>query len=381
MQEHDYIITGTGASGLMLAYRMAKDPFFDHKSILIIDKEKKSSNDRTWCFWENGTGEWDDILHKSWKKILFNSKSFKKEFELCSYSYKMIRSASFYKKMWDFIDTKENITFVEDTVINISHKTHGASVLTLKTEYHTLKLINSIAFDKNYKQQAKFPVLQQHFLGWFIETKEDTFNDSVATFMDFTVNQKDNTRFMYVLPQTPKKALFEFTLFSTNLLGKEEYEREITKYLKQRSITDFKIIEKEYGIIPMTSYRFWRQNSKNVLYIGTVGGWTKASTGFTFMNTTKKTKKVIDFIKTDKGFRSFRRPSRFWYYDLFLIDILSRHNHIGSSLFSKLFKRNSVQNIFKFLDEETNFLQDLKIMLTMPFYRFTWAFIRRLFNF
>ena len=80
MQEHDYIITGTGASGLMLAYRMAKDPFFDHKSILIIDKEKKSSNDRTWCFWENGTGEWDDILHKSWKKILFNSKSFKKEF-------------------------------------------------------------------------------------------------------------------------------------------------------------------------------------------------------------------------------------------------------------------------------------------------------------
>ena len=39
MQEHDYIITGTGASGLMLAYRMAKDPFFDRKSILIIDKK------------------------------------------------------------------------------------------------------------------------------------------------------------------------------------------------------------------------------------------------------------------------------------------------------------------------------------------------------
>ncbi|MEN8883245.1 MAG: lycopene cyclase family protein [Flavobacteriaceae bacterium] len=381
MQEHDYIITGTGASGLMLAYRMAKDPFFDHKSILIIDKEKKYSNDRTWCFWENGVGEWDDIIHKSWKKIAFKSKSFKNEFTLKSYSYKMIRSASFYKKMWDFIATKNNITFVEDTVINISHKKHGASVLTLKTEYHTLKLINSIAIDKDYKQQVKFPLLQQHFLGWFIETKEDTFNDSVATFMDFTVNQKRNTRFMYVLPQTSKIALFEFTLFSKKLLPKEEYEREIRKYLEQRSITDYKIIEKEYGIIPMTSYRFWRQNSNNVLFIGTIGGWTKASTGFTFMNTTKKTKKVIDFIKTGKSFRSFRKPTRFWYYDLFLIDILSRHNHIGASIFSKLFKRNSIQSIFKFLDEESNFIQDLKIMLTMPFYRFTWAFIRRLFNF
>ena len=73
MQNYDYIITGSGASGLMLAYRMAKDSFFDNASILIIDKEKKTSNDRTWCFWENGEGEWDELLHKSWDKILFES--------------------------------------------------------------------------------------------------------------------------------------------------------------------------------------------------------------------------------------------------------------------------------------------------------------------
>tara|TARA_R110001632_G_scaffold23425_3_gene66320 strand:- start:16014 stop:17159 length:1146 start_codon:yes stop_codon:yes gene_type:complete len=381
MQEFDYIITGTGASGLMLAYRIAKDPFFDHKSILIIDKEKKSTNDRTWCYWEDGEGEWDDVLHKSWDNFLFKSNSYKKEIPLDTYSYKMIRSADFYNKLWDFIDTKDNITFVKDTVINISHKTHGASVLTLKTEYHTLKLINSVAFDKNYKQQSKFPLLQQHFVGWFIETKEDRFNDTVATFMDFTVNQKGNTRFMYVLPMSSRKALFEFTLFSPNLLSTEEYEREIKKYLQQQAITDYKIVEKEKGIIPMTSYRFWRQNSNNVLYIGTVGGWTKASTGFTFRNTTKKTKEVVDFLKKDKSFRSFRKPTRFWYYDLLLIDLLVRNNHLGSSIFSKLFKRNSIKNVFKFLDEESSFLQDVRIMFSMPSYRFTWTLIRRLFNF
>ena len=37
MQKYDYIISGSGASGLMLAYRMAKDPFFNDASILIID--------------------------------------------------------------------------------------------------------------------------------------------------------------------------------------------------------------------------------------------------------------------------------------------------------------------------------------------------------
>jgi len=40
MKQTDYLILGAGASGLMLAYRMANDPFFDHKSILIIDKNK-----------------------------------------------------------------------------------------------------------------------------------------------------------------------------------------------------------------------------------------------------------------------------------------------------------------------------------------------------
>ena len=103
MQNHDYIITGSGASGLMLAYRMAKDSFFDTASILIIDKEKKTSNDRTWCFWENGKGEWDDLVYKSWSKILFESYSYKNTIPLQSYTYKMIRSSKFYKKLWSFI--------------------------------------------------------------------------------------------------------------------------------------------------------------------------------------------------------------------------------------------------------------------------------------
>ncbi len=66
MVKSDYIILGAGASGLMLAYRMSQDAFFDDKSILIIDKVKNKGNDRTWCYWENGEGEWDYILQKSW---------------------------------------------------------------------------------------------------------------------------------------------------------------------------------------------------------------------------------------------------------------------------------------------------------------------------
>ena len=351
MSQYDYIITGSGASGLMLAYRMANDSFFDNSSILIIDKEKKNSDDRTWCFWENGEGEWDELLHKSWDKILFESNTYKNTIPLQSYAYKMLRSGVFYDKLWNFINTKNNIRFIEDTVVNIEGSEDGAIVETLKSKYFTTKLLNSIDLNKKYTLQKKYPVLLQHFCGWFIETDKISFDDSTATFMDFTVDQKRNTRFMYVLPISPNKALFEYTLFSKEVLTKEEYESELLKYLAIKSITEYTITEIEQGVIPMTSYKFWEQNSKNILHIGTVGGWTKASTGYTFKNTSKKTIQLIAFLKAENDFTNFRKKTRFWWYDLLLIDVLSSYNHLGSKLFSTLFKRNSLKNVFRFLDE------------------------------
>ncbi|MDC3366461.1 lycopene cyclase family protein [Flavobacteriaceae bacterium] len=381
MSQYDYIITGSGASGLMLAYRMANDSFFDNSSILIIDKEKKNSDDRTWCFWENGEGEWDELLHKSWDKILFESNTYKNTIPLQSYAYKMLRSGVFYDKLWNFINTKNNIRFIEDTVVNIEGSEDGAIVETLKSKYFTTKLLNSIDLNKKYTLQKKYPVLLQHFCGWFIETDKISFDDSTATFMDFTVDQKRNTRFMYVLPISPNKALFEYTLFSKEVLTKDEYEGELLKYLATKSITEYTITEIEQGVIPMTSYKFWDQNSKNILHIGTVGGWTKASTGYTFKNTSKKTIQLIAFLKAENDFTHFRKKTRFWWYDLLLIDVLSSYNHLGSKLFSTLFKRNSLKNVFRFLDEETSFIQDLRIMLSMPPLRFIVALFRRVLNF
>jgi len=381
MSQYDYIITGSGASGLMLAYRMANDSFFDNSSILIIDREKKNSDDRTWCFWENGKGEWDDLLHKSWDKIVFKSNLYQNTIPLQSYTYKMIRSAKFYKKLWNSIDAKNNISFIEANVVSVLDTSEGTIVETSTGKYHAVKLLNSVDFDQKYTQQEKYPVLLQHFIGWFVETKKNQFDDSAATFMDFTVDQKRNTRFMYVLPVSANKALFEYTLFSKDVLLKEEYEQELQKYLELKSITDYTIIEKEKGVIPMTSFKFWRDNSKNILNIGTVGGWTKASTGYTFKNTSKQTLQLISFLKSDNDFTNYRKKTRFWFYDLLMLDVLANHNHIGSKLFSKLFQRNSLKNIFRFLDEETSFIEDLRIMLSMPPLKFIVALFRRVLNF
>ena len=380
MKKYEYIILGAGASGLLLAYRMSQDSYFDDKAILIIDQLKDKGNDRTWCYWEEGTGEWDDLLTKSWSKVFFGSDSFSKTITIKPFSYKMIRSEKLYHKLWKCISLKSNITFVEDSVESYTELDKGVKVVANKSIYLGLKLLNSIADKSLYQTQKKYPVLQQHFIGWFVTTKSDCFDDSVATFMDFNIPQSGNTRFMYVLPINKNTALFEYTLFSKEILRKAQYEAAIKDYLKQKKIIKFEILEKEIGSIPMTSFKFEELNSKSILNIGTAGGWTKASTGYTFNNTSNKTKDLVTFLKTENDLNQFSKRTKFWFYDLLFLDVLANNNGIGSTVFASMFKKVNTKTIFKFLDEESNLLEDLKIITSVPPKLFLSAIFNRVFK-
>ncbi len=379
MKKYNYIITGTGASGLMLTYKMTMDPYFDQKQILLIDREIKNKNDRTWCFWEKENGSWDTIVSKNWNHIFFASQDFKDTIDISPYQYKLIRSKDFYDLIFKKLREKSNVTIAQEELVNLVDEGNIVEVETDKRIYLGEKVFNSVLLYTEFETQQKYPLLYQHFIGWFIQTKTPSLDTSTATFMDFTIDQKSNTRFMYVLPISETEALFEYTLFSKDLLAKEEYETEIESYLNAKGIEEYQIKEKEKGCIPMTNYEFRKQNSKNILHIGTAGGWTKPSTGFTFRNTEKNVEKLIEFLKKNNDVTRFENRTRFWYYDLLFLDFLSKENQNGATLFSRLFKRNKITTILKFLDEETSFLEDLKIMSTMPARKFIKMLIRRVF--
>jgi len=376
VKHYDYIILGAGAAGLQLAYYMIRDDFFKEKSILILDKVQKDKNDRTWCFWEIGQGDFDTIVYNTWDTAFIGSEHYQQSFNILPYQYKMIRGIDFYNYVLGVLKTHKNITIVKEEVL--SYKDNG-SVITVNTAsktYEADKAFNSIFYPNAILNQKKFPVLQQHFIGWYIETEVAVFNPDKVTFMDFSVPQKKNTRFMYVLPTSSKTALIEYTLFSDKLLATEVYEKAIKAYLKKLGVISYKIIEKEQGSIPMTSFNFQEGNSKNLLHIGTAGGWTKASTGFTFKNTNIKVKKLLKFLKEEDNFTKFYKKDRFWYYDLLLLDVLYKKNDLGAYIFPALFKRNKPQNVFKFLEEKTSLIQDLKIMFSV----FHWEFVKALFK-
>ena len=378
MKHYHYIFAGSGLSALMTVYRMVVSGKFADKSILLIDPDTKQSNDRTWCFWETGTGEWDTIVHRQWDSAYFIDNSFTKKMELAPYHYKMIRGADFYSHIKNILSQQPDITFVQQKVIGFADTPLHVLVKTETESYTCNKLFNSI-YNPVLPGKSNYPLLQQHFIGWFVKTEKPAFDADAVTFMDFSVPQKGNTRFMYVLPVSETEALVEYTLFSHDLLAKQEYETAIQDYLKKMGVTEYEIIEKEKGSIPMTCYPFWKNSSKNIIHIGSAGGWTKASTGYTFKNTTKKSQELVDFLKKETDFTKFHKKNRFWFYDLLLLDILHKKNEKGSTIFSAMFRKASPQLIFKFLDEETTLSEDLKVIWACPKGLFIKALSKRLF--
>ncbi|MEL1255607.1 lycopene cyclase family protein [Flavobacterium sp. DGU38] len=381
IQHFNYIFTGTGLSALMTVYKMVLSGKFVDKTILLLDENAKKTNDRTWCFWAKEETIWDSIISKKWDSALFANEDFKRDLELKPYQYNQIRGLDFYNFVFEAIYKQDNITFLNEKVTDINELETHVFVGTEENRYTCDYLFNSIYTKGFVQSQTKYPVLQQHFVGWFVKSVNEIFNPEQATFMDFSVEQKGNTRFMYVLPISKTEALVEYTLFSENLLKKEEYEKEIRLYLEKLGVDKFEITEKEQGSIPMTCYPFWKKNTKKVLNIGTAGGWTKASTGFTFKNSDKKSSQLAEFLysSTPLRMKDFHKKNRFWFYDLLLLDILYRHNELGSPIFSSLFKKGNPALVFRFLDEETSLMQDVKVILKCPKIPFIKALFRVIF--
>jgi lycopene beta-cyclase len=344
---------------------MIKSGKFSDKKILLVDREPKTKNDRTWCFWEKENGFFDKIVFKKWDKLSFLSDNYSNTMDISPYQYKMIRGIDFYKYCFDEISKQQNIEIFYGEV-----KLSGKQNEIFQLNGTPLPANDAIVFNSFHKSNDntnKEISLVQHFKGWIIETSSPAFDHSMGTFMDFRVNQKRGTTFAYVLPFTETKALVEYTLFTEKILSDDEYENELNIYINQfLNFQEYKILEKEFGIIPMTTRPF--QFYKDTIYnIGTAGGQTKASSGYTFQFIQKQSGMIVNYLVNNKPLSTLSSaPNRFLFYDKILLDVLYNKRASGKEIFTTLFKKNEPQQVLRFLDNESSIGEELKIISTLP---------------
>ena len=169
----DFIICGAGASGLLLLKEIREDSFFNEKSILIIEKEIKNVNDRTWSYWESPNGSFDSILSKKWSKANFCSEDFDSDFDLNPYQYKMLRSAAFYQSIRNKYSKLKNTIFLHAEVKNIDSKSIMTEVITSEGKFQSKKVFNSLFDPKPMITQKKISCITTTFC-WVVHQNQKT---------------------------------------------------------------------------------------------------------------------------------------------------------------------------------------------------------------
>ena len=367
-REYDYILAGGGMAGLSLAYYLSKSSLSSRR-ILIIDRGIRK--EQTFCYWSAETSDFDFLAEKSWESLYFHSSrpsSIKIAIE--PYTYHKINSKDWFSHVEAELSKYPNIHFLAAEIQSIAFQGVGSLVQTSEGEFY--------ACEKIFDSFSPFPCdnanpkhLKQHFLGWEVECNFNNFDTEAAHLFDFRVAFGKECEFMYILPTSPRKALFEYTFFSGTLREPEFYRDKIKSYLfAYYGLTedDYLIKEEESGVIPMRN----NPNAVENLYqkhlkIGTSGGFVKSTTGYSFYRTQKFCQDLVAALEKGPSPQLVipHRPWKIWLDEVFL-HVLIDQRIAGSKVFESLFYNNKPALLLKFLQEETTWKEDLRLMWSVP---------------
>ncbi|RPG96340.1 MAG: lycopene cyclase [Candidatus Pelagibacter sp. TMED165] len=355
MKEFDYIIIGGGCAGLSLAYQLETNNYLKDKTLAIIEPRRDYKRDKTWSFWRVYNHNFEDCVIKSWNNFTINTSEGSHELVNERFPYQSIDSGKFYEKINSKLSKNTNINFFK-------------SLNEINSE-------NSLIFNSVIRSKLDKSELWQHFKGVEIETAKDCFDYRIMNLMDFNCDQRNDVHFFYTLPIGKNKALIETTWLS-NLedLSLMDYDLQLENYIKNNlGIKNYKINFTEKGAIPLFHPSF--KNSDKVINIGTAGGMTRLSTGYTFLNIQEHSKYIVENIDNVEKLKIYNLGKKYLFLDKVFLRVLERYPEKMPKIFFDMFKTSS-NTIIKFLSNKSNIFEDINIISKMP----KIIFIKALFN-
>lgn len=374
-KKYDYIFIGAGLSTLLILHEMSKQDSFKNKTMLVLDPQLHHYPSKTWCFWTKDPQRWSSIATKSWNEaaVLLDHSSI--DFTLNPYQYQMLKSRDFRDFVFTSLKGWNNIEFSNEKVVAV----HLPFISTEQNQYQTTYLFDS-RFDIEQLKYHNGINFYQQFLGITIQFEKPILNADKIRLMDFRLYQPEAVAFCYVLPTDSQTVLVEYTLFTENLVSNEYLQKELEQYvLKEFPHQNYSILDKEEGIIPMSDIPL-NSKQQHWIKIGTAGGCSKPSTGYTFHFAEKHSKEIVKALLLNKQPPTVDQlySKRFLFYDKVLLHFLEKHPKRGAEIFYQLFKKNPPSTVFSFLHNESNILQELKIFASLPTLDFLNAAIRSL---
>jgi len=369
-------VVGAGGAGLslvvaldrLLGDRRRTHPGAAAPSVLLVDPVHRAGADRTWSFWDDGHSPVEDAVHRSWRRVgVVGRDGVRRVLDLDPMRYVTVRSQDFYSladAAADRIGARRLVAPVDAVLDGDRHALVHAGGRRVRARW---------VFDSRPAPPAlpAGTALLQHFRGWAVRADGPApmFDPGVPVLMDFGVPQLPReVAFGYVLPSDAASALVEFTVFSRARRTTAAYEHALRAYLADRYAGHGYTVEAvEDGVIPMTDAVHARRAGRRVFRLGTAGGATRPSTGYTFSAMQRQAAAVAAaLLEGREPLPPAPYPARHRWMDAVLLRALDQGHARGDDLFVRLFDRNGPTRVLRFLDGSTTPAQDLALMASSP---------------
>ncbi len=378
---YDAILAGGGAAGLSTAFHLCQA--LPGISLLIVDERARCRVDHSWCYWSRSPSHLDQLAYRTWDRLAIVGGTHTMVASLAPYRYHMLRTGDYCRFMHATLAGQPGVHFARASIDDIEDGPDKVTVHTDETHYTAAWVFDSRhPTALNLQASSRHHYLLQHFVGWEIATDEPVFDPCVPHLFDFRTPQQGAMRFLYVLPYAEDRGLVEYTVFSDSLLPAGSYATALRAFLETvLGAQTYRILRAERGVIPMTDRPFLRRQGSRVLNIGTRGGRVKPSSGFAFERIQQDAAAIARSLKAHgHPFDLPISPRRYRTFDAMLLRILQRRGELGQAIFLRLFMRNPIQRVFRFLDEEDTPWGNVKLMLTVPPLPFIRAWLSMVFE-
>lgn len=363
VQLYDYAIIGAGVSGLTLAWLLGDSSLADRR-VLLIDGARDDDELRTLSFWSPGPMPLEPLVRHRWSRLRLHVDAADHDVPIHDHTYRTFFFADLQRETKARLAQRAGNRIVEGRVDRVVQDADGA-FLSVRGRTFRARWV----FDSRFHLASlavdlrRHHLLRQHFHGWIVRTRRDTFTPDVATLLDFRADVLPGTGFFYVLPFAAREALVELVT-----LEPVDAEPMTRAYLAEAfGVDDVELVDRESGISPMTEQPFaWRDGAR-VRRIGVAAGRLKPSTGYALTRIVDDCVAVVDSL--ERHGHPFARPPAARFYrllDAVLLEVWSTRPEVIPPVFGAMFLRNPVDRVLRFLDERAGAGEILRLILTLP---------------
>lgn len=362
----DLAILGGGCAGLSLAARLAALGDRAPRT-LVLERRAAYADDRTWCFWDDGTAPAAHLARRRWTRMALGGPGRRITIDCGATPYHMLQALPFYTDAVAAVQRSRRVSLVQGTAILSGPQRHNGAwrIETGTGPIHAAQVIDTRPGPPPALGGA---MLWQSFHGREVECDQDAFDPALPELMHFSASNAHAVNFTYVLPLSPRRALVEATVFGADPLGPAALTAELDAAIAQRcGPAPVRVMRSEDGILPMGPPPLAPAADPTCIRAGLMAGGARPSTGYAFQRIQRWAGACAAALGAGRPPLAHRADSPLvTAMDRLLLTVLRARPDAGPNLFLSLFERADTARIIRFLSDRGTPADYAAIIAALP---------------